>query len=95
MMEARDIVLRPVISEKSYDLIDKNRYTFEVDKRATKPQIARAIEEIFDVSVMAVNTMKVHGKPKRQGYTKGHRPSWKKAVVTLKEGDRIEFFEGK
>jgi len=95
MMDSRDIVIRPVISEKTYDLIDVNRYTFEVDKHATKPQIARAVHEIFDVTVMAVNTMKVHGKPKKQGYTRGHRPSWKKAVVTLKEGDRIEFFEGK
>lgn len=94
MMESRDILIRPVISEKSYDLIDKNKYTFEVDKRATKPQIRRAVEEVFDVTVMAVNTMKVHGKPKRQGYTRGYTASRKKAVVTLKEGDKIEFFEG-
>lgn len=95
MIDARNILIRPIISEKSYDLIERNRYTFEVDKRATKPQIARAVEEVFDVSVTAVNTMKVHGKPKKQGYSKGHRPDWKKAVVALKEGDRIEFFEGK
>ncbi len=95
MMEARDIIIRPIISEKSYDQIEKHKYTFEVDKRATKPQVKRAIEEIFDVGVLAVNTMKVHGKPKKQGYTRGHRPSWKKAVVTLREGDTIEIFEGK
>lgn len=95
MMEARDIVIRPVISEKSYDQIEKSKYTFAVDKRATKPQIARAVEEIFDVHVTKVNTMRVQGKPKKQGYSSGHRASWKKAVVTLKEGDKIEFFEGK
>lgn len=94
-MEARDIIIRPVVSEKSYDLIDQHRYTFQVDVGATKPQIRRAVHEIFDVSVTAVNTMKVHGKPKRQGQTRGHRADWKKAIVTLKEGDKIEFFEGK
>ncbi|RJQ53560.1 MAG: 50S ribosomal protein L23 [Actinobacteria bacterium] len=94
-MEARDVILRPIISEKSYDQIEKNKYTFEVDKRATKPQIKRAVEEIFDVGVLAVNTIKVHGKPKKQGYTRGRRPDRKKAVVTLREGDRIEIFEGK
>jgi len=94
-MEARDIIIRPIISEKSYDQIEQNRYTFQVDTRATKPQIARAVHEIFDVTVTCVNTMRVHGKPKRQGYTSGHRSNWKKAIVTLKEGDSIEFFEGK
>jgi large subunit ribosomal protein L23 len=94
-MEARDIIIRPIISEKSYDQIEQNRYTFQVDMRATKPQIARAVHEIFDVTVTAVNTMHVHGKPKRQGYASGHRSNWKKAVITLKEGDSIEFFEGK
>jgi large subunit ribosomal protein L23 len=92
--DPRDIILRPVVSEKSYDMIAQNRYTFEVDKRATKPQIADAVTEIFGVTVEKVNTMNVAGKPRRLRYRAGKTRSWKKAVVTLKEGDSIEFFEG-
>jgi large subunit ribosomal protein L23 len=92
--DPRDIILRPVVSEKSYDMIAQNRYTFEVDKRATKPQIADAVTEIFGVTVEKVNTMNVAGKPRRLRYRAGKTRSWKKAVVTLKEGDTIEFFEG-
>jgi large subunit ribosomal protein L23 len=92
--DPRDIILRPVVSEKSYDMIAMNRYTFEVDKRATKPQIADAVTEIFGVTVEKVNTMNVAGKPRRLRYRAGKTRSWKKAVVTLKEGDSIEFFEG-
>jgi large subunit ribosomal protein L23 len=91
-MEARDIVLRPVITEKSYSAIEQNRYTFQVDKRARKPEIARAVEEIFKVTVVSVNTMNVPGKSRRVRYAKGMTPSWKKAVVTLKEGDSIKEF---
>ncbi len=91
--DPRDIILRPVVSEKSYDLIAQNRYTFEVAKRATKPQIAEAVEEIFGVSVAKVNTMNVTGKPRRLRWRTGTTRSWKKAVVTLKEGETIEFFE--
>ena len=87
------IVIRPVVSEKSYAMIEHNRYTFEVDKEATKPQIAAAVEEIFGVKVTGVNTMRVNGKPRRVRYQKGLSRSWKKAIVTLKEGDSIEFFE--
>jgi len=94
-MESRDIVIRPVVSEKSYSMIEHNRYTFEVDKRASKPQIANAVEEIFKVTVTNVNTMNVPGKSRRVRYAKGMTPAWKKAVVTLKEGDKIEFFEGR
>ncbi|MDF1543324.1 MAG: 50S ribosomal protein L23 [Anaerosomatales bacterium] len=96
MMQNRDpraIILRPVVSEKSYDMIAQNRYTFEVDKRATKPQIADAVTEIFGVTVEKVNTMNVAGKPRRLRYRAGTTRSWKKAIVTLKEGDSIEFFE--
>ncbi len=93
MADARDIVIRPVISEKAYEMIEHNRYTFEVDKHASKPQIADAVAEIFGVTVTDVNTMNVHGKPRRVRYVKGQTRSWKKAVVTLKEGDTIEFFE--
>ena len=91
--DPRDIIRRPVVSEKSYDLAAENRYTFEVDKRASKPEIADAIQEIFGVTVKKVNTMNVPGKPRRLRYRAGKTRSWKKAVVTLKDGDTIEFFE--
>ncbi len=91
---AREIIKKPIISEKSYDLTNQNKYTFEVDKSATKPQIRRAVEEIFKVGVTSVNTMNREGKMKKQGWSSGRRPSWKKAIVTLREGDKIEVFEG-
>jgi large subunit ribosomal protein L23 len=95
MKDARQIVVRPIISEKSYAMIEHNRYTFEVDKEASKPQISAAVEDIFNVTVTSVNTMRVNGKPRRVRYNKGLTRAWKKAVVTLKEGDSIEFFEGR
>lgn len=91
---ARDIIRKPIVSEKSYDLTNQRKYTFEVDKKATKPQIRQAIEEIFKVGVTSVNTMNREGKTKKQGWSSGRRPSWKKAIVTLREGDKIEVFEG-
>jgi large subunit ribosomal protein L23 len=91
-MEAREIVVRPIITEKSYSLIAQNRYTFEVDKRAKKPEIADAVEEIFHVTVTNVNTMRVPGKSRRLRYSQGMTRAWKKAVVTLKEGDSIKEF---
>jgi len=93
MYDPRDIILRPVISEKSYDMIEHNRYTFEVAKTATKPQIADAVSEIFGVTVTSVNTMNVKGKPRRVRVAKGKTRDWKKAIVALKEGDAIEFFQ--
>jgi large subunit ribosomal protein L23 len=93
MTDPRQVILRPVVSEKSYDMIGDNRYTFEVDKKATKPQIASAVEQIFGVSVVKVNTMNVTGKPRRLRWKAGKTRSWKKAIVTLKDGDTIEFFE--
>lgn len=95
MYDARSIIIRPIVSEKSYSLMELNRYTFEVDKRATKPHIADAIEEIFGVTVTSVNTMNVAGKPRRLRYNKGITRTWKKAVVTLKDGDKIDLFEGR
>lgn len=92
MYDPRDIIIRPIISEKSYAMVEQNRYTFEVDKRSNKTQIAQAIAEIFNVTVTDVNTMNVSGKPRRLRYAKGLTRSWKKAVVTLKEGDSIEIF---
>lgn len=91
-MEARDIVIRPIITEKSYSMIEHNRYTFQVDKRARKTEIAKAVEQIFNVTVVSVNTMNVPGKSRRVRYAKGMTPAWKKAVVTLKEGDVIKEF---
>ena len=92
MKDARSVVIRPVVSEKSYEMIEQNRYTFEVDKEAKKPEIAKAVEEIFHVTVTNVNTMRVNGKPRRVRFAKGLTRSWKKAVVTLKEGDTIKEF---
>lgn len=95
MYDPRDIIIRPVISEKSYDMIAHNRYTFEVAKSASKPQIGDAISEIFGVTVTNVNTMNVTGKPRRVRVAKGKTRDWKKAIVTLKEGDSIEFFQAR
>ncbi|HEX6222039.1 MAG TPA: 50S ribosomal protein L23 [Acidimicrobiia bacterium] len=93
MRTAHDIILAPVVSEKSYDLIEhSNTYTFEVDPRATKPQIRDAVERVFDVKVLRVNTMNRKGKVKRTGYKLGKRKDIKRAVVTLAEGDSIDLF---
>ena len=94
-MDPHQIIIRPVISEKSYNLIESEaQYTFQVDWRANKNQIKRAIESAFDVKVDKVNTANVKSKPKRQGLTSGRTSTWKKAVVKLAEGERIELFEG-
>jgi large subunit ribosomal protein L23 len=93
-MDARTIIIRPVISEKSYALIADGKYTFRVHDRAHKTQIARAVEEIFDVTVAQVRTAKVRAKPKRRGLHKGKTRAWKKAIVELAPGERIELFEG-
>ncbi len=93
-MDARNIVIRPVISEKSYALIAEGKYTFRVNDRAHKTQIAHAVEEIFAVKVAAVRTAKVRSKPKRRGLQQGRTRSWKKAIVQLAPGERIELFEG-
>ncbi len=93
-MEARDVILRPILSEKSYDDIASKKYTFIVDLRANKTEIQKAVEEIFGVKVKKVNTLRQIGKVKRQGYTSGRRPETKKAFVTLtKESKTIEFFD--
>jgi large subunit ribosomal protein L23 len=92
MKDPRQVILRPIISERSYDLINHNRYTFEVAKQSNKIEIGQAVEAIFDVTVLKVNTMNVTGKPKRVRYAKGTTRSWKKAIVTLRAGDTIEAF---
>jgi large subunit ribosomal protein L23 len=88
------ILIRPVVSEKSYNQITENRYTFRVHADAHKTQVRQAVEELFDVKVVAVNIVKMPPKPKRRGMIKGTKPGWKKAIVELKAGDKIEIFEG-
>ena len=89
-----EILIAPVVSEKSYHQITENRYTFKVHNDAHKTQIRHAVEELFDVKVIGVNVVKMQPKPKRRGLFKGTRPGWKKAIVELKAGDKIEIFEG-
>lgn len=90
--DPRSIIIRPVISEHSYDVMPNGVYTFEVAKSANKIEIAAAIEEIFNVTVKKVNTLNVKSKPKRVRAQKGQTRTWKKAMVTLKKGDTIELF---
>jgi large subunit ribosomal protein L23 len=91
---AHDIIVRPVITEKSSRMMEQNQYTFEVHPKANKIQIKEAVQEVFKVKVQKVHTIKVRPKPKRMGAFLGKSRSWKKAIVTLVEGERIEFFEG-
>ncbi len=93
-MDAHQIVIRPVVSEKSYALIAQNKYTFRVHPDAHKTQIRQAVEQIFEVTVTDVRTIKLRPKPKRRGWTSGHTRGWKKAIVELAPGDRIDLFEG-
>jgi len=88
------VLIRPVVSEKSYEQIQANQYTFRVHKDAHKTQVRQAVEELFEVKVERVNIVKVQPKPKRRGTSKGTKPGWKKAIVQLKAGDSIEIFEG-
>ena len=89
-----EVLIRPVVSEKSYHQITENRYTFRVHKDAHKTQVRQAVEELFDVKVVNVNIVKVQPKPKRRGLFKGSRPGWKKAIVQVRKGDTIEIFQG-
>jgi large subunit ribosomal protein L23 len=93
MKTARDVIIRPVVSEKSYGGLDLNTYTFLVDKRANKTEIKEAIQQIWNVRVTSVRTLNRKGKVKRRRWTKGKRPDEKRAIVTLAEGDAIEIFE--
>jgi large subunit ribosomal protein L23 len=92
----RDVIIEPIVSEKSYALLERNVYTFRVHPDASKPEIHDAVEAIFDVRVLKVNTLNRQGKRKRnrRRWTMGKRPDTKRAFVTLAEGDRIELFEG-
>lgn len=93
--DVRRAIVRPVVSEKSYTLVQAhNQYTFRVLDDAHKVEIRQAVEELFDVTVTDVRTISVRGKPKRRGRSVGRRPGWKKAIVELQPGDSIDIFEG-
>jgi len=92
LKDPREVIIRPVISEHSYDMMNANCYTFEVSKTSNKVEIAQAVEAIFNVKVVKVNTLNVKAKPKRRRFQVGKTRTWKKAMVTLKEGDTIELF---
>jgi large subunit ribosomal protein L23 len=93
-MTPEQVVIEPIVSEKSYTGTTFGRYTFRVHKDAHKTQVRQAVEALFDVKVARVNIIAVQAKPKRRGLIKGTRPGWKKAVVQLQPGNTIEFFEG-
>jgi large subunit ribosomal protein L23 len=93
-LHPNEVLLAPVVSEKSYSLIEERKYVFKIHRDAHRTQVRQAVEELFDVHVEAVNILKVQPKPKRRGLIKGTRPGWKKAIVQLREGDTIEIFEG-
>jgi large subunit ribosomal protein L23 len=95
MRNINEVIVRPIITEKSHEQLDQlGAYSFVVDKAANKIEIAQAVETLFNVKVKTVRTMNYVGKPKRMGRFMGKKINWKKAVVTLKEGDTIELFEG-
>jgi large subunit ribosomal protein L23 len=94
MRDYRDIIIKPVVTEKSMNLLADNKYTFIVDKRSNKTEIKNAIEDIFKVRVEKVYTMNVKGKPKRMGKSVGRTSDRKKAIVSLKSGQKIKLFEG-
>ena len=95
MKMIQDIIIKPIITEASMDGIAEKKYTFQVAKNATKPEIARAVEEMFKVEVLSVNTINMKKKPKRLGVHFGYTSEWKKAIVTLKADSKtIEFFDG-
>jgi large subunit ribosomal protein L23 len=93
-MDAGQVIIRPVVSEKSYALATIGKYTFRVHGDAHKTQIKQAVEELFDVRVLDVRTSSVPSKPKRRGFTSGRTRSWKKAVIQVREGDTIPIFQG-
>ena len=94
-MDASQIIIRPVVSEKSYVLATAGKYTFRVHDNAHKTEIKQAIETLFpEVGVVSVRTSKVQSKPKRRGYTSGRTRSWKKAIIQVREGDSIPIFQG-
>jgi large subunit ribosomal protein L23 len=93
-LHPNEILLAPVVSEKSYNLIEQGKYVFRIHPDAHRTQVRQAVEQLFDVHVEGVNISKVQAKPKRRGLSKGVKPGWKKAIVQLREGETIEIFEG-
>ena len=93
-LHPNEVLLAPVVSEKSYSLIADRKYSFRVHPKAHKTQVRQAVEELFEVKVERVNVSQVKAKPKRRGLHRGTKPGWKKAVVQVREGDTIEIFEG-
>ena len=97
MKDAYQVILQPLITEKSTILRESNKYAFVVDRNATKPQIRRAAEELFDIEgdILKIHTMRIRGKPKGKmlRYQRGRKPHWKKAIITLREGTTIQAFE--
>jgi large subunit ribosomal protein L23 len=95
MRDARDIIKKPLVTEKTTAMMEQLKYAFQVDPKANKVEIKKAVEQLFKVKVKSVNTLRVSGKMKRMGVNVGRRPNWKKAIVTLEEGSKpIEIFEG-
>ena len=93
-LHTNEVLLAPVVSEKSYSLIDDRKYSFRVHPNAHRTQVRQAVEELFGVKVEGVNIVQVRAKPKRRGMFRGKKPGWKKAIVQLREGDTIEIFQG-
>ena len=93
-LHPNQILLAPVVTEKSYELIDQRKYSFRIHPDAHKTQVRQAVEELFEVHVESVNILKVQPKPKRRGTRRGVRPGWKKAVVQIRKGEQIEIFQG-
>ena len=93
-LHPNEVLLAPVVTEKAYGAVDERKYSFHVHPDAHKTQIRQAVEQLFDVKVVRVNVSMVQPKPKRRGLIKGTRPGWKKAIVELRPGDKIEIFEG-
>ena len=93
-LHPNEVLLAPVVSEKSYSLIGDNKYSFRIHPDAHKTQVRQAVEQLFEVKVQRVNIVKVQSKPKRRGLSRGTKPGWKKAIVQLAEGQSIEIFEG-
>lgn len=93
MRNPHEVLIRPIVTERSTGLMEENKYTFKVNKEANKIEIKYAVETLFKVNVTDVKTMNVSGKLKRQGRTQGYTPSWKKAIVTVQAGQRLPIFE--
>ena len=93
-LHPNEVLISPVVSEKSFGEIENRKYSFRIHADAHKTQVRQAVEELFDVKVVGVNIVKMPPKPKRRGMIKGSKPGWKKAIVELQAGDKIEIFEG-